>query len=419
MYEESLSVLSEVLVLTFPHSKEDLRRTSVRDSEGEYDLYRLAPKALDWPAESMPDGVNPRSHDEECLKSPVARDIEKTLREFPEDFWLANRGGFVLAESVQFDPEKFLVTLRITDLEIHGMADGATTNAVIRKLQTELRKEKEPGLREALSEARFNVDVVVGLEDRERIGKLIRGRNRSVPVREWTLSDFQGDYNWIKDVIDRPGGRLKGRIGWEENSGKEVTVLDLISLMLLFHPIYDDPRDRRHKAPTAAYSSKGINDQRLIDPKMAPGFRQLEPVLEDIAFLHDHVYRSFHPMYERFKKEVHNTGAKLGKRKGFERKEFALALTGATTKFKVDRGLLFPLLACLRALLTFEKGKAAWRVEPRAFFDAFGSELMETLIEWYEACRGNPQTTGKTKGVYTALHNHARLLLNERLKSAT
>jgi hypothetical protein len=67
----------------------------------------------------------------------------------------------------------------------------------------------------------------------------------------------------------------------------------------------------------------------------------------------------------------------------------------------------------LRALLSFQNGQARWRTEPRAFFDTYGSQLMDTLIEQYELCRGNPQTTGKTKAVYTALHNQARLLLRE------
>ncbi len=101
-------------VIRFSHSKDDLRRISVEDSDGRYDVYRLEPRTIDWPAAEIPDDVNPRSHDDECLKGTVARDIEKTLRESPEDFWLANRGGFVLVEKVKFDPQKYIVTLTIS-----------------------------------------------------------------------------------------------------------------------------------------------------------------------------------------------------------------------------------------------------------------------------------------------------------------
>jgi len=415
MSTSSLPVSETARVIRFPHSKDYLRRISVDDSEGLYDVYRLEPRVLDWPASEIPDDVNPRSHDEECLKSKVARDIEQTLRESPEDFWLANRGGFVLVEKVRFDPEKSVVTLIITDTDIHGMADGATTNAVISKLQKELHQKDDPGLRKALELARVNLDVVVGITDRERIAKLVQGRNRSRAVKEWTLADFKGEFDWIKKVIDRDHGPFKDRIGWEENSGNPVSVLDLISMMLLFHPIYDDPSDRRRMAPTAAYSSKGINDRRLTDPKMAPGFRQLEPVLEDIIRLHDHVYSAFEPTYERYNKEVNKTGAKLARRKGVENKRFSLPLTGNQTEYKVDKGLLFPLLASLRALLNFENGKASWRVDPVGFFDDYGPDLMGTLIDQYELCNKNPQTTGKKKANYTALHNQARLKLGEKL----
>ena len=402
-------------VVHFPHSKDDLRRISVEDSDGQYDVYRLEPRVLYWPASEIPDDVNPRSHDEECLNNPVARDIEQTLRKSPEDFWLANRGGFILVEKVKFDPLKSIVTLTISDSDIHGMADGATTNAVINKLQKELQQTDDPDLREALKLARLNLDVVVGITDRDRIAKLVQGRNRSRTVREWSLADFKGDFDWIKNVIDRKSGPFKDRIGWEENSGKPVSILDLISLMLLFHPIYDDPAERRRKAPTAAYSSKGINDRKLIDPKMAPGFRQLESVLEDIIRLHDYIYSKFEPTYERYNKEVNNTGAKLGRRNGVENKKITLPLTGMETEYTVDKGLLFPLLGSLRALLSFDNDKASWRVDPIRFFDDYGPDLMGTLIGQYELCNKNPQTTGKKRANYIAVHNEARLKLSEKL----
>lgn len=404
----------DVTVLRFPHSKEELRRITVKDATGEYEVYRMAPVVAEWPAGQVPDDVNPRSHDEQCLKSSVAKAIEETLREFPEDFWLANRGGYLLAERVKFDPAKSVVEIVLANRDIHGMADGATTNTVIAKLQKELQDTSDEQLAEALSRARFNLDVVVGLQEPDRIAKLVAGRNRSVQVREWSLADFKGQFDWLKAAIERPGGPFNGRIGWEENAGLPFTVLDVISLMTLFHPAYGNASGRR-KAPTVAFSSKGTADRRLIDEKMAPGYQQLRPVLEDILTLHDYVHSHFDQAYERYNKEYHNKGSKLGKRKGVESKKMTLPLTGMESEYRIDKGLLFPLLNALRALLKFDNGNARWAASPQDFFDRYGFELMSTLIEHYELARGNPATVGKTALVYTALYNQAQLFLGEML----
>ena len=201
-------------------------------------------------------------------------------------------------------------------------------------------------------------------------------------------------------------------MGWEENAGAPVTVLDVISILTLFHPLYGNSSGRR-KAPTVAFSSKGTADRRLVDPTMAPGFQQLKPVLEQLLELHDYVYSHFDQAYERYNKEYHAKGSKLGKRRGAESKPIDLPLTGMRSEYRIDKGLLFPLLSALRALLTFDAGVAAWQASPTEFFDRFGFELMSTLFEHYELARGNPATVGKTSLVYTALYNQAQLFLDE------
>jgi len=51
------------------------------------------------------------------------------------------------------------------------------------------------------------------------------------------------------------------------------------------------------------------------------------------------------------------------------------------------------------------------------FFEKYGAELVGTLIEQLDMLGGNPQTAGKKKPVYTALHDRARLLLSEEMSS--
>jgi hypothetical protein len=408
---EEKSCAFKPVTFEFPHSKDDFRRISVKDDYGQYDVFRISPSVLNWPAERIPDGVNPRSHDETCLKSKVARDIEDTLREEPDDFWLANRGGFMLADRVKFNPDRSLVEISLTDYDMHGMADGATTNAVIAKLRRELQSSGDEALKDSLGIARFNLDIVVGLTNHERIAKLVQGRNRSVQVKEWSLNDFRGEFDWLKEHIDRVGGPFRGKIGWEENSPAPTSVLDLVSLLTLFHPSYNNQSGQRRSSPTVAFSSKGTADKRLTDETKSPGYKSLKPVIEDILRLHDHVYAGFEPAYERHNKEAHGKGAKLGKRRGIEKRDICLDFTGTQSEYRVDKGLIFPLLAAHRALLDFSADTTIWKADPIDFFDKHGPDLVGKLFDEYDKLSKNPAAVGKNRSVYENLFEKAENVL--------
>jgi hypothetical protein len=410
------------VVLQVPLSKDHLRKMDVSDNGRSYKVFRIMPAVCDWPAEQVPDGPNPRSHEEECLRSAVAKAIKKTLLDAPSDFQLANRGGCLLAESLKYDPEREEITIVLSDLDVHGMADGATSNKVIAEAQNEALTTKDTEKRSeiltALRQARFNVEVVVGLTDHDRIMSLVRGRNTSIQVRPWSLSDFDHRFDWIKEIIDRNGGPFEEKVGWEENAGAEITVLDIISIMTLFHPVFDDPTERRRRSPTMAFSSKGANDTRISDKKLEGGFKQLTNVLEDILDLHDYIYVNFYPKYEQFCREYKGQQvARLAtkKKKGIEKKDTVLPLTRVVSKYRVDKGIIFPLLASLRCLLDFDNGAAQWKTDPKEFFDEFGSDLMALLFEQYDLCNYDPAKLGKSRSVYSVLHNEVRQKLTESL----
>src|SRR5262249_15996890 len=158
-------------------------------------------------------------------------------------------------------------------------------------------------------------------------------------------ADFNHKFDWLKELIDRDDGPFHGKIGWEENSNAPWSVLDLISLMTLFHPWYDAPGERMRRAPTVAFSSKGTSDKPSIDGNMEPGYLALGPVLEDILRLHDFVYLNSPPAYNQYIAEAKGKTAKLALRRGFEKKQHTLPLTGSVSEFRIDKGVLYPLLA--------------------------------------------------------------------------
>jgi len=403
--------------IAFPVDKESIRKFVIHDEGREIVIYHVYPRLSDCPGRKLPDDVNPRSHDEEALKSSVARGIETTILESPEDFFLANRGVTILAQDLRYDPQKGAVEITVADPSLQGVADGATTDAVLAKVQRDIaagaaKNESLPdGLgMDWLKRGRIHLEVIVGLNDKERIDRMVLGRNTSRQVKPWSMSDFRGAFDWIREILEQSSCDLKGKVGYEENAGKPTTILDVLSILTLFHREFDDKR----KAPTVAYSSKGRMDARLNDEKLQPGYKALAPIVVDILKLHDHVYAGFEKAY----KDAKEGRAKLGRRAGIEQKKHRLPLTSTEVNYVIPSGLIFPLLASLRALVGYNaSGEAYWKTSPTRFFDKYGAELVGTLIEQLDMLGGNPQTAGKKKPVYTALHDRARLLLNEEMSS--
>ncbi|HZV03478.1 MAG TPA: AIPR family protein [Gemmataceae bacterium] len=406
--------------IRFSIDKEHFRRIEV---EPGVTIYHLYPTLNAWVGREAPDDVNPRSHEDQALSGPLPKEIEQTIRDNAEDFYLANRGETILAESVSFQPEKQVVEIILTDYSgdaaRHGVADGGTTDGVIARVQKEVadgygieyRKLSADQIPTYLGKARVHLEVIVGLEDRERIGRLVQGRNKSKMVKSWTIEDFKGSFDWIKEILEAANSQFKGKIGYEENAAAPVNILEVLAILTLFHPMYDS----KGKAPTVAYSSKGRIDKRFTDENAAPGYRMLAPILREILELHDYVYANFQDKY----KEAF-PGGKLGRRGKTEDRLFPkatkpLPLTGIMPERQVPSGVLYPLLASLRALVRFpkvgEKSEAAWRIAPRDFFDKYGEELMENLFSQLEVFQSDPQKMGKAKTAYTALHNQALLLV--------
>lgn len=408
---------AEKKTIKFRVGKDHLRRFDFPNGES-ITIYHLYPTLAEWMGKEIPDEVNPRSHDLEMVKSTVARDIRNTIEESPRDFFLANRGATVVAESLHFDPSRSEVEIVIADPDIHGLADGATSDAVIELVQRSaadgrsfksLTYEEIP---ENLKTARFHVEVIVGITGRERIGVLARGRNTSRQVKSWSLADFRGAFDWIQGILENDNSEFRGRIGYEENAGKKVNVLDVISLMTLFSNEWDEKAaGLKRRAPTVAYSSKGRMDTRLQDTKLAPYYVALAPILEEILKLHDHVYVGFADAYK-----IAMGGGKLGRRRGVENQPIKLPLTGAEAPYELTNGYVFPLLASFRALVEYSNdNKAKWKIDPFKFFGSHGPELVGVLIEQVDNLGGNPQLAGKSRAVYTSLHDRAKLLVADEI----
>jgi hypothetical protein len=423
------------IVMRFHVGKEFIRKFEIPQLDSRKKstvVYHMYPLLSEWIGRTAPDGVNPRSHDPECLKSPVAKQIEQTILEKPEDFFLANRGSTLIADSVFFDGKTGDVEVCIIDPENQGLADGATTDAVIAKVQTQLAREflenreasyiqlldvKGGKIPEILKNGRVHLEVIENLDDRDRIANLVQGRNTSRQVRGWSMADFKGVFDWIKDILENDD-EFKNKVGYEENSPKDVSILDIISLITLFHPEFDEKDEAgTDKAPTVAYANKGRMDSRLLDPELLKGYKNLIPVIQDTLRLHDYIYVNFEKAYD----QAYKGKSRLGRRRGIESrlhdKPLILPLTGLPASYVIPSGFMFPLVAAFRALISHKGQKGChWRLDPFEFWDKYGKVLVAELMEQIDAQGGNPNVAGKRKLVYTALYSKARICMSDELE---
>lgn len=411
---------TQTKTIRFRLSKDYLRKLEIEPGIVVYHLY---PTLDAWVGRELPDDVNPRSHEDEAMKGSIPKAIGETLKETPTDFYLANRGATILLESLTFNPDKQTVEMILTDYEgdgaNQGIADGGTSDAVIARIQKEVandlgyddfRKLSVDQVPTFLCESRFHIEAIVGLKDRDRIRKLVHGRNKSRQVKEWTISDFQGDFNWMKDVLEAPKSPFKGKIGYEENAIADVGILEVIAILTLFHPNYNE----KGKAPTTAYSSRGRLNNKLTNQEFAPGYKSLSAIMPDILKLHDFVYCRFHPSYKQAFPNSRPGGRGKKENRLFPQRKVMLPLTGKESDYEVPNGVLYPLLASLRALIHFEDDHARWRTDPFKFFEEYGAELVETLNNLLESFNDNPQALGKNKVPYTSLFDRARILVFEK-----
>jgi hypothetical protein len=413
-------------VVSFRISKDSIRRVHFSEPV-KHEVVHLYPNLLDYRGKSIPDGNNPRSHDEFLLTSAVAKSIRNTLVEHPEEFKAINRGLLVVAKNAHFDDarQEFTITLTdwergfvegITEIPKHGLADGGTTDQVIADMQKEgeslVDSEDKDEWLAGLRKAQIHMEVLVFDETEEddiadAITRICQGRNTSQQVKSWSIADFEGNWDWLKNILN---ARYPEQIAFEENSKAKckATVLDVLAILNLFHPYYQG-----NKSPTSSYSSKG-SIQKLYETRQA-GFVQLEPVVVSILELHDYIYANFQKAYrgeigdeseEATKKSLKRYRSKDGKEVFKQHKApKPLNFTDLATHLKVEPGMLFPVLAAFRALLqTNGDGKLKWFCDPKEFWDKNGCELMERLMDSFTQHKNNFNVLGRDANVYRFLY---------------
>ena len=401
--------------VTFKCSKDHFRRFEMERDGRKYSICHAYPSLGDYIAGLIPDNVNPRTHKETCLTKKVPKAIKETLKDRPEDFILANRGASIIADSVSFNPDNSELSITLSNYEdrslaLHGMADGATSDATIKEVQELLG-------REALRTAQFHLEIICGKFDRAEIGVISGGRNTSESVKGWSMDDWNCQFDWLKSILE--SGKFKGRVGFNENDDKPTDIRDIIAKLTTCHPEYEKDNSIH---PTIAYTSKGTMTTKFLDKDMRHGYERLSPIVEDILLLSEHIYSSFEDIRKQINERANNQirpGAwkdVLGE-KVFPTKRHELPLTGNSVNVVFRSPFLIPILAACRCLIDFGdvNDKAKWRVDPFSFWDKHGIDIIETLLSDYQENGLTPNHYGKKQGSYDRLYTTAKMKLMEEV----
>jgi hypothetical protein len=366
-------------------------------------------RVKDFPNGTIPDKVNPRSHEELSGRIPDA--IEESLKDSTKWFHLVNRGLLVVAQKAWYDNRTEVLHLVIDSEDEGGVADGATTDRVIRNVKrgvsaAEFEKLTEAEIPEYLKQAFVHVEIISGSLT-EMLVPLTRARNTSNQVKEFAIENLGGGFNWLKGVIE--SSQFRGRIRFRENDPEPVDVRTVLGLLTLFHPKWNEIG----KEPIVAYTAKGSVMNYYKDEEWRPGYEQLAPVVVSILELYEYVHANFNAQYEKYKEKM-DKGSRFGGRKEvrYNGNDWTLPLTGLKTKHFISDGWLYPMLGAFRMLLDFPKtsrGKVEWITDPKDFYDKYGSEFVADVCDQSESLGSNPNATGKSRPLWNNLRTKMEL----------
>jgi hypothetical protein len=363
-------------------------------------IHHVYIRIRDFAHGQIPDDVNPRSHENPTGRIPKA--IRETLKDTPRKFHLRNRGLLILAQKCWYDNKTQTLHIVIASPEQGGVADGATTDRVLREMKEEVAKDlstiPEEDIPEFLRDAYAHLEIISG-DFGDDLVDLTRARNTSVQVQEFALENLGGGFDWLHEVIDQ--SEFQKRIRYRENDPEAVDIRAILGLLTLFHPKWNE----EGKEPQIAFTSKGQVLQNFRDDKWKPGYQALRPVVLDILRLSEHIHLQFQPQYAKYKEE-NSKAAKLGMRKEIAYREsgFMLPLSGEQTKYLVPDGWLYPIIASFRMLLQFPNdGPATWVMDPQQFFDNHGYDLVGLVAETSENLGRNPAAAGKSRPLWVQL----------------
>jgi len=356
----------------------------------------------------VPMDPNPRQPTDKSLRSTLADDIRTTATEARGLFHLINAGIFVLADSVDFNNDKGLLTFVVDTAKGQGLYNGGHTLKIIEEIvQNGFSQIQDPRQRQYC-----NFDIQVGVESKH-LADIAEGRNSTVPLKQKTLAEYQDKFEWVKDALKAKAYRDK--IGYVESHDKPEDIERVICRLTAVNCLIYD----KDNQPIVAYTSKKRCFELFVD--QPENYKPMAAILPDVLEFYEHLLAKAREYYLQLV-----PGGKFvqweGAVKQLKRTTDVLPITGEEVEYRIADGWMIPLLAAFRALVQVKNGNAEWIVRPEVIYKRIGGRLIRILYETHTTLGKNPNAVGKYENVYRQLfaevESELKSYLLEKYKAA-
>lgn len=320
-----------------------------------------------------PGNANVRPFSEQ--KRPF-REMLETVDEAPETFHLKNRGITYLAQDFEFDNKAKELTVSIPDIPktayedetapIFGIADGGHTWEVIGR--TILRLE-ELQQKNGWSEPFVRVHFMSGETVQDAVGDIVEALNTSSQVQAYTLDEYQGKFDELKEALKDSGFDIS-LIAFRENESKEWNVVEIIRRLACFL------KERWQEVPpTSMYKSGNKALGLYVNESSCVEFRRLYSVIKDVVTLPEYIQHQLSQGGVIENKKLGNV-----RRVRVLKKPESRPGTSFPTRHFLDMAALLPMASAFRELLVLRGDRYQWRLSPYDVFPKCAEQLYKVLL---------------------------------------
>jgi hypothetical protein len=319
-------------------------------------------------------------------KQPFQEMLE-TVAVSPESFHLKNRGITYLCERFEFENAARKLTIHLPNIPFEqykeegvskfGIADGGHTFSVIEKVTSNF---EEYSVKEGWVEPFVRVHFLSGDGSQEAsVEGIVEALNTSTQVKQYTLDEYQNKFDQLKEALTKAGFDVN-LVSFRENEDKEWHVIEIIQRMACFL------RERwQDTHPASMYKSKGKALELYTNDSTRSEFYKLFDVIHDIITLPEYIQSQL----SQGAVDRRSLGQLRPVRP--LKKPYTRLGTNYPTRHTIDLAALLPMAAAFRELLQLKGDRYSWRVPPHEVFNKCVESLHKALVNRSRQTRSTSQ----------------------------